>query len=172
MIQREWLQFYEVKPSNLKVIQSWDISLHDESVCMTWEQDENICYLVDIDSTKRSYGELKEAVINLANDYNPDAILIEDDDVSSHLRVDLMRYKLPFISCQKMPEKIWRFASLSGYIETGKVRLPKEGSSDMVSFVHKLLDIPYPFQTGMLDAAYRFLRWATESKNRFKMFKW
>jgi predicted phage terminase large subunit-like protein len=78
-----------------KVVQSWDTAnkpaeLSDYSVCATWGFKGSSFYLLNVFRKRLSYPDLKRAVHQQADAFNPTAILIEDKASGTQLIQDLL----------------------------------------------------------------------------------
>src|SRR5690606_26013538 len=80
-----WFRTYAYLPDErpCRVIQSWDTASkggpnNDFSVCTTWHVYKDRWYLVHLFRKRLEFPQLEKAVISLAEQYEPETILIED----------------------------------------------------------------------------------------------
>ena len=85
MIKAEWFGTYAANPPTKFgwTFQSWDTAnkpteLSDFSVCTTWGAKDKHLYLINVHRKRLGYPELKRAVKELAEAFEPRTILIED----------------------------------------------------------------------------------------------
>jgi phage terminase large subunit-like protein len=80
-----------------KVIQSWDTASkggaqNDWSVCTTWlVVDKERYYLLDVTRGRYEYPQLRSIAVALAEQYKPDAVLIEEASVGFALAPELKK---------------------------------------------------------------------------------
>lgn len=105
IVKYEWLLYDDSPPEADEVrhvLQSWDTatktgSTNDYSVCTTWVitsdplTREHRYHLVHVLRARLNYPDLKRAVVKQAEQFKPDAILIEDKGSGSSLIQDLQR---------------------------------------------------------------------------------
>ena len=173
MIVPAWIKRYKTLPAEFKSItQSWDTAIksggkNDFSVCTTWGETESNYYLVDVRRFRQEYPDLKRSVINLAEKYKPDAILIEDKASGQSLLQDLKREsKLPAIPIIPREDKVTRMSSSSPLIESGKVLLPEQ-EDWLADYESELFSFPFAHHDDQVDSTSQFLGW-TKLKRRVK----
>jgi len=136
LIKWSWFRGYEVppqrKPGDL-IVQSWDTAskpnaASDYSVCTTWLIQGNDYYLLDVYRQKPDYPDLRVAVVNNAEKYRPDSILIEDTGTGSSLLQEYRNHQLRGIprpiGITPKGDKTERMYAPSARIEAGHVHLP------------------------------------------------
>ncbi len=152
-----------------KIIQSWDTAIkagkaNDYSVCTTWKEAEDGYYLLDVLQKKMEYPALKKAVIRLADEFEPEVILVEDKASGQSLLQDLRREtKLPLIAINPTQDKASRFAAVTALIEAGKVFLPKRASW-LGDYEAQMLGFPNSAHDDMVDSTSQFLNWVRNKK--------
>ena len=164
MIRQQWLRFYDKPPKGMRVVQSWDTCIgagyhHSASACLTIGEHKGEYYLIDSETFRLGYPELKQKVYDMAKKFNPQAILIEDRASGQQLLQDLRRESsMPLVACREMKRhkdaKIERFAALSCFMESGKLFLPHRVHPE---FVQELLEIPYGNHDDQVDATTQAL---------------
>jgi len=112
IVKLDWLKFYEpheVPEHFMTKLQSWDTAnkatdLSDFSVCTTWGIYDNRYYLLHFFRKRLNFPELKVAVHDLAREYRPISILIEDKASGTPLIQDLhadgLRNVKPYLMLQ------------------------------------------------------------------------
>ena len=165
MIRREWLNRYNSRPENITaIVQSWDTAIkagdrHDASVCLTFGQNGQASYLLDVQVVRAEYPELKRLVLKLADEWEPEWILMEDKASGQSLLQDLRRdSRLPLIPVMPRADKVTRLAAASALIEAGRFYLPKEASW-LVEFERELLAFPKAPHDDQVDALAQYLNW-------------
>lgn len=164
MVRPEWLQRYADYPRDGRVVQSWDTAIkagsqHDASACATFVEHEHRHYLVDVLAVRAEYPQLKKHVLQQAEKWRPDAVLIEDAASGQSLLQDLRDgSEFPLIPVRPKQDKITRFASISAYIESGRVLLP-ENATWLAEFEAELLGFPAAAHDDRVDAFSQYLNW-------------
>jgi len=84
-VKREWLRTYGIRPdlTTLRIAQSWDTALRgdpraDYSVCTTWGERNGQHYLLDVYREQLDFPDLIRAVVSLYRQFQPSAVLIEE----------------------------------------------------------------------------------------------
>ena len=135
MVKEAWFRRY--KPEDLpqpfdQVIQSWDTAnkpgeLADYSVCTTWGFKAPNFYLLNVLRKKLDFPDLKRAVRQQSDFFNPTTILIEDKASGTQLIQDLLEAGLSRVTRYKPDgDKIMRLHAQTATIENGFVHLPIE----------------------------------------------
>jgi predicted phage terminase large subunit-like protein len=135
-----------------QVVQSWDTAskadqTNDYSVCTTWLVRDRICYLLDVYRRRLEYPALKRAVLDLARQFHPTALLIENKGSGQSL-IQELRDENPIRPIAILPgaDKVTRMSVQSAKIEAGHVRIPEtapwlgEFQKEMLSFPHGRFD--------------------------------
>jgi len=160
--------------SNNIIIQSWDTALkagvgNDPSVCITFGCYEGKFYLLDVLSEKLEYPQLRRRMMELAERWNPQAILIEDKASGQSLLQDLRQSTcLPVIACQPKLDKMTRFAQVTPLIEAGRVLLP-EHAHWLAAFEQEVLAFPEAPHDDQVDALSQFLNWQRSREHMGKL---
>lgn len=172
MISPHWLKRYEALPSTQTIVQSWDTAIkagsrNDASACATFVEHENHFYLADVVALRAEYPELRKAVLDHAQRWSPEAILIEDAASGQSLLQDLRAdTTLPLVGVRPRQDKITRFASVSAFIEAGRVLLPKN-SPWLADFEAELLAFPAGAHDDRVDAFSQYLNWIRQRSAQF-----
>jgi predicted phage terminase large subunit-like protein len=171
MVKPEWLGRYE--SSQLSVVsgqvitQSWDTAIkagahNDPSVCITFAQSEGQHYVVDVLRERLEYPQLRRKMIELAQKWNPQAVLVEDKASGQSLLQDLRQNTgLPLIACMPKLDKLTRFAAITPQIEAGRLLLP-ERASWLAEFEQELFSFPDSPHNDQVDALSQYLNWLRE----------
>lgn len=171
MIRAQWLRRYNALPDQAMIVQSWDTAIksastHDASVCLTVAECNGESYLIHVLTARVEYPDLKKLVVSMAEQYTPDAILIEDKASGQQLLQDLKREaKLPLIALNPKGDKITRMAAASAVIEAGRVWLPKDASW-LAEFERELLSFPHARHDDQVDALSQYIHWLKTRKSQ------
>lgn len=171
MVKPEWLACYKTPPAleNMRIYQSWDCAIksgknNDYSAVSTWAESNNNYYLLEVQRFKFEYPELKRAIINHYNKYNPNMVLIEDKASGQSLIQELRKEtKIPISAINPKLDKISRFAAITTLIEAGKVQLPQHADW-LADFEAELLAFPNAAHDDMVDSISQYLNWV-KNKN-------
>jgi hypothetical protein len=134
MIKRPWIVRYDVPPdrkTGCKIIQSWDTAAkngaqNDWSVCTTWLLQDESFYLLDLVRDRYEYPQLRDIVLELANRYEPDDILIEDASTGVALSQELGKlghHRVTLVPVHR--DKIGRLYTQQAKFSAGHVRFPR-----------------------------------------------
>jgi len=165
MVRPWWFGRYKTAPVSAdRRVQSWDTAIksgqeHDASVCLTFAECEGRSYLLDARVFRREYPDLKRAFYALAEQWNPQTILIEDRASGQQLLQDVRRETLlPIIAIQPKNDKVTRFAAISAMIEAGRVVLPEQAAW-LTDFEAELFAFPGGIHDDQVDALMQYLDW-------------
>lgn len=172
MIKPAWVKKYKSNPNDIKrITQSWDTAIksgqnNDYSVCTTWAEAEGFYYLMDVTRLKAEYPELKKAIINLADKWQADGILLEDKASGQSLIQDLRREtKLALIAILPEKDKLTRMAAASSMIESGRVILP-ENAIWLADYEKELFSFPSSPHDDQVDSTSQFLNWISKNTQK------
>jgi len=164
----KWFPRFKVEPENSEfTIQSWDTAVktadkHDYSVCTTIKVYQNNYYIINVKRIKLDYPDLKRTLINMANSYQPNMILIEDKASGQTLIQDLKRdTKLNIAAIIPSKDKITRASQVSATIESGKVLLP-EFADWLPDFESELALFPNSVNDDQVDSLSQGLNYLSE----------
>jgi len=152
LIKREWWKFYTVESEKWKVeskriVQSWDTAFktkeeNDFSVCTTWGISKSHFYLLDVFRERLEFPELKRKVVQLAEKYNVNEILIEDKASGQSLIQELEREtRLPVKKIKVDRDKYSRLVAITPLIEAGKIVLP-ENAPWLEQYINEFEEFP------------------------------
>ena len=169
MVRSWWFGRYKTAPLSFdRYVQSWDTAIkcgeqHDASVCLTFGESQNKSYLLDVRVMKHEYPDLKRVFFTLAQQWKPQAILIEDRASGQQLLQDIRRESvLPVIALSSKHDKVTRFAGVSAMIEAGKVVLPEQAPW-LADFENEILRFPNASHDDQVDALTQYLDWLRAS---------
>ncbi len=183
MVKRAWLQYYHPQDiadiisnttlheryesphsTSAAIIQSWDTAIkagcnNDPTTCITIMCYNNRYYLLDILREWLEYPKLYHRLTKLAQQWKPQAILLEDKASGQSLIQDLRHSTtLPIIACTPVYDKITRFAATTPIIESGRLWLPRNAVW-LAEFEQELLSFPNSKYDDQIDALSQFLNW-------------
>ena len=177
IIKRDWFVRYSERPkhdSGRSIVQSWDCASatgdrNDYSVCTTWIMEQHEYVLLDVWRGRKDFPGLRNMVMELAERFEPDEVLIESAGPGQHLIDELTSspfdFETPVIGITPEGSKIDRMVGQSGCIEAGQVQLPKDAPWLDV-FLNEVLAFPNSRHDDQIDSMSQFLRWArTSEKN-------
>ncbi len=165
IIKSAWLKRYALLPEKvLRRVQSWDTGIkagmhNDASACATFAESTDGYYLLDMQVMRCEYPDLKRNFLRLAENWQPDAILIEDKASGQQLLQDMRREtKLPIIGILPRKDKLTRFIGASSLIEAGRLYLPQQAPW-LAEFERELYAFPASEHDDQMDALSQFLTW-------------
>ena len=169
MVRPWWFGRYKGAPLAFdRCVQSWDTAIkageqHDASVCLTFVEYKNQSYLMDATVLRREYPDLKRAFLALAQQWKPQAILVEDRASGQQLLQDMRREThMPVIAMNPKSDKVTRFAAVSAMIEAGKVVLPEQAAW-LTDFENEVFSFPIGAHDDQVDALTQYLDWLRTS---------
>ena len=166
--KRNWWQFYRLPFSGpfSRVVQSWDTAFkkgneNDFSVCTTWGVAENGYYLRHLWRGRVEFPELKRVLASLAEQWNPNAILVEDRASGQSLIQELKTSTvLPIIPVKVDTDKQTRAQAVTPLMEAGKIFLPEPESAPWVSdFVEEMACFPNGTYDDCVDSTTQALNY-------------
>ena len=179
MVKHAWLRTYQpfeiMTPE--RVIQSWDTAmkmgeLNDYSVCTTWAIKGNRVYLLDVVRKRMELPELKRRVIDEADRWKAERVLIEDKGSGTgllqELQVSGFSKAYPYIP---KGDKGLRLATVTPIIEEGRVYLPATAPL-LDPYVHELCGFPGLKHDDQVDSTSQFLAWFREEGDVGGIFRY
>lgn len=165
IIKAAWFGRYTTPPAHSRMrTQSWDTAYkaaqhNDPSVCTTWDTNRIGHYLRDEWRQRAPYPDLKRAVKNNAEKWQPDAILIEDKASGQSLIQELKsETRLPIIAVEPEGDKVTRAIATSSLWESGRVFIP-ESAPWLIDFEIELTTFPQAPHDDRVDSVTQFLAW-------------
>ncbi len=167
MTKAGWFKSYtqnDLPPKFEMVFQSWDTAnkpseLSDYSVCTTWGVKQKNLYLLHVLRKRMDYPDLKRAVREQAQAFNPQTILIEDKASGTQLIQELIHEGVHCIQrYEPKIDKIMRLHAVSSTMENGFVYLP-EKSEWLPEYLHELTTFPKGKHDDQVDSTSQALDW-------------
>lgn len=175
VVKWSWFKRYAAQPVSAVTIiyQSWDtaskVEEHcDYSVCTTWGVVGADLYLLDVDRARLDFPSLKRRVVDLARQWRPRAVIVEDKGSGTGLIQQLrseahgIPYPTAFLPRE---DKITRLHAQSARIEAGHVWLPQQAAW-LEELRVELASFPQGRHDDQVDSISQFLAWFFESKGR------
>ena len=170
LVRREWFRYYDALPARTartRVVQSWDVAAtigdaNDYSVCTTWLVAAGRFYLIDVFRARLEYPSLRRKVIELAERFKAQTILVEEAGFGLTLLQDLQT-GLPShitqpLGIKPLGTKSDRLVAQTAKIEAGHVFIPKEAPW-LSDFLHEMLGFPNGRHDDQVDSVSQFLNW-------------
>lgn len=166
-IKLEWFRRYMAHPEKYdEVIQSWDTAskpreINNPSVCLTFGRNGTHWNLVDVWKERVAYPILKSSALALAQQWSPDAILIEDKSSGQALIQD-MPGGLPVVAIEPEADKITRMDTQVASISAGIVALPDPEHIHcpwLSGYERNMAHFPQPAEWDEIDATSQFLKY-------------
>jgi predicted phage terminase large subunit-like protein len=167
LVEAAWFKTYttaDVPKKFEMILQSWDTAnkpteLSDYSVCTTWGLKEKHLYLLQVIRKRFGYPELKRAVREQAELFDPQTILIEDRASGTQLIQELVGEGMHAIkSYEPAMDKIMRLHSVTSTIENGFVYLPDKACW-LAEYIHELMVFPKGKNDDQADSTSQALDW-------------
>jgi predicted phage terminase large subunit-like protein len=175
MLNPSWLKWYERRPVRLpkdQVVQSWDTAVtanasSDYSVCLTFlVRNNNEYYLLDVWRRKVKFPELLAAVLSKAEEFQPNAILIEEH-ASGQPLIDQCKLKgmSNIIGRRPTKDKVTRMYTETAKLQSGCLIRPKVAPW-LDEFMVEYLAFNGGKHDDQIDALSQFFNWRTEEERR------
>jgi predicted phage terminase large subunit-like protein len=165
LIKMHWFGRYDgLSNTYERIIQSWDTAIkigasNDASAGITFGLADGKWHILDVTVLKQEYTQLKRTIQNYALRFKPQQILIEDKASGQSLLQDFRSLThLPVVSIKPKGDKALRLASVTSYLESGKVVLPIRATW-LHDFERELLEFPGGIHDDQVDALSQFLHW-------------
>lgn len=150
------------------IVQSWDCASkpqerNDPSACLTVAKFPDHYEAWHYEAGRREFPDLVRRARDLAADWKPHAILIEDKDAGQQLVQQLTRdTNLPVIPCNPGSlDKVTRLEAETPVLEAGQLWLPDDAPW-VAAFVAELTNIPVAPHDESGDTLSQALRWLRE----------
>jgi predicted phage terminase large subunit-like protein len=166
IFKRDWWRFYSspIAASWTRKVQSWDTAFktgteNDFSVCTTWGVSENGYYLLHLWRERVEFPELKRVVASLAEQWKPNAILVEDKASGQSLLQELkLSTALPIIPVRVDSDKQTRAQAITPLMEAGRIFIP-ESASWARDFVEEMAGFPNGIYDDVVDSTTQALNY-------------
>ena len=171
IFKRHWLQSYDPSTLNREryggvILQSWDTGnktgeSNAWSVCITALYRNGLIYILDVCRVRLERPELVRKAVELAHQYRPDDLLIEDkasgEGLILLLRRELDRSLWP-LPCTPTTDKVTRAEGISPIVENKRLFVPFEATW-LGEFKSELLGFPNVRFMDQVDALTQMLEW-------------
>lgn len=194
IVKREWWQMWdkETPPVCEFVIQSWDTAFtknerSDYSACTTWgvfhmNEDPNDTHIILLDALKErlEFPELKERAMQMYNEWEPDAFIVEAKASGAPLVFELRRMGIPVqeFTPTRGNDKITRVNSVSDLFASGRVWAPRKRWAEEV--IEEMAAFPNSDHDDLVDSATQalirfrkggFIRLQSDEDDEIQFFK-
>jgi predicted phage terminase large subunit-like protein len=146
------------------VFQSWDTAnkpteLSNYSVCTTWGVKEKHIYLLHVFRKRLPYPELKRAVREQEQAFNPKTILVEDKASGTQLIQEFVSEGMHVIKkYEPTMDKIMRMNSVTSTMENGFVHVPDKAAW-LGDYLHEMASFPKGKYDDQADSSSQALDW-------------
>jgi predicted phage terminase large subunit-like protein len=167
LVKLDWFKTYPSADAPAKyemTFQSWDTAnkpteLSDYSVCTTWGVKDNHVYLLHVFRKRLDYPDLKRAVLDQAEAFRPEVILIEDKASGTQLIQEMVSEGMHAIQkYEPTMDKVMRMHSVTTSIENGFVHLPDKAAW-LGEYLHELASFPKGKYDDQADSTSQALDW-------------
>lgn len=163
----EWFGTYEERPPRTElqmVVQSWDTAVtaeptSDFSVCTCWGYRDGNWLLLDVVRERLEYPALRRRVIDMANQWLADKVIVEYAASGIPLVRELRQIEgVHVIGLRPKLDKEVRFGAQGAKLETGQFLLPNSAPW-LPTFRRELLGFPNTRFDDQADSLSQFLEW-------------
>ena len=175
MIQWKWFGFFTGLPllrdGGAVLVQSWDTAsskneLASYSVGITAFIDKTgTIWVLDLVRGRWAFPDLQRKVIEGAQRYRPQAILIEDYASGTALQQALKQERFAVIPIKPKGDKVMRLHAHTAALEAGKVLLPKDAPW-LDDFRCEVLAFPHGKHDDQVDALSQLMTWHQDRQKR------
>jgi predicted phage terminase large subunit-like protein len=147
IFRREWWQHYTTPPTEfLRIALSADCAFKgtataDYSAVTIWGEAKNGFFLLLAVRGRWEFPELKRRIVSLAEQWKPNAVLIEDAASGQSAIQELRDTSLPIIPVRPLGGKIERANAVTPIIEAGRVFVP-ESAGWLEDFMDEISSFP------------------------------
>lgn len=165
VVKMSWFRRYDFLPQGGELVMSLDTASktaehNDYSACSVWRLVEGKFYLEHVWRRQVDYPTLKRIVVELADIFQPDTILIEDKVSGTGLIQDLREdhSDLPVVAFEPKGDKETRLRLQAAKIEAGRVYLPREAEW-LTDFENEVRQFPGGRHDDMVDSMSQMLEY-------------
>jgi predicted phage terminase large subunit-like protein len=194
IVKREWWKVWEKEnpPPCEFIIQSWVTAFtknerSDYSACTTWgvfnmNEDSSDTHIILLDALKErlEFPELKQRAMEMYNEWQPDACIVEAKASGAPLVFELRKMGIPVqeFTPTRGNDKITRVNSVSDLFASGKVWAPRKRWAEEV--IEEMAAFPNSDHDDLVDSATQalirfrkggFLRLQTDEDDEIQFFK-
>ena len=158
-------------PEFSQIVQSWDTAFkkgadNSFSVCGTWGLTENGYYLLSVWRGRVEFPELRRVLIAQAEEWKPNAILVEDRASGQSLLQELKSATtLPVLPVKADSDKLSRAQAVTAIVEAGKVYLPEQASW-LNEYIDEMASFPMGLYDDQVDSTTQALNYFRERLDR------
>jgi len=167
IFKRTWWGRYTMVPRDfLRVVQSWDTAFkageaNDYSACTTWGETSTGFYLLNAWRGRIEFPELVRKARELAAEWSPSAVLVEDKASGQSLVQSLKAStSLPVLPIKVGSDKVSRANAVTPTIAAGRVHLP-QAADWLEVFTDDLSQFPYGKHDDFTDTTTMALAYLT-----------
>ena len=171
LVKREWWMEWEkeIPPYCQFIIQSWDTAFtknerSDYSACTTWgvffkDENENDPHIILLDALKErmEFPELKQRAMEMYQEWQPDAFIVEAKASGAPLIFELRRMGIPVqeFTPTRGNDKISRLNSVTDLFASGKVWAPRKRWAEEV--IEEMAAFPNSDHDDLVDSSTQAL---------------
>lgn len=174
IININWFSYFDNIQDGY-IYQSWDTANkdgeeNDYSACITWQVVDKQFYILDVYKEKLQYPDLKKAMLQQYDKWNPKQVIIEDKASGQQVLQELRRgTSLPIVAYDpKQRNKVERMIDASIDVEAGRVYLKKKANW-LEEFLHEIKLFPNGRYKDTGDAFSMFINWYNKQKKSYKI---
>jgi len=173
MFKAHWIGSYHDTPderAKIRIVQSWDTAykanqINDPSACTTWMETKDGYYLLHAFVKRMEYPELKQQAKILADEWEPDALVIEDKASGQSLIQELQaETRHPVIGIKPDADKETRANAVTSLFEAGRVLFPYDAPW-LKALLSELFMFPLGRHDDQVDSVTQALRYMKEKTN-------
>jgi len=173
MFKKHWINRYREQPderATIRIVQSWDTAykaaqINDPSACTTWAETKDGYYLLHAFVKHMEYPELKRQAKILADEWMPDALVIEDKASGQSLIQELRaETSHPVIANKPDADKETRANAVTSLFEAGRVLFPYDAPW-LKELEAELFMFPLGRHDDQVDSITQALRYMKEKTN-------
>jgi predicted phage terminase large subunit-like protein len=170
LIKRPWIAWYDTIPNRTDgtIVQSWDVAsttseTRDWSVCTTWLVINRTYYLLHVWRDRVEFPQLKQKLVALAREHQPNRILVEHAGLGLPLIQEMRVNPVPGVpvpqGIKPKGDKLVRMEAQCARFESRQVHFPREAPW-LGDLLHELLAFPNGRHDDQIDSISQFLNWA------------
>jgi predicted phage terminase large subunit-like protein len=165
VFRREWWRTYHDHPPFRRIVQSWDTAFkanetNDYSACTTWGEAESGYYLLWAWRDRCEFPALKRKLQQWAEEWRPNAILVEDRASGQSLLQELGETRWPVLPVKTDSDKVSRAQAVTPMIEAGKVFLPDPATAPwLADYMDELSAFPAGLHDDWTDSTTQALNY-------------
>lgn len=172
MIKIDWFGSFDAAnpPKYERIVQSWDCAsknteLSDYSVCVTLGIRQKQIFLLSVYRAKLEFADLKRAVLEQRERFQPSTILVEDAAAGIQVIQELRREGVYGVQAiQAKGDKMMRMYVNTGLLEAGRLFLPAQAHW-REEYLHEMAMFPMGKHDDQVDATAQALAWIEGSSD-------